>query len=231
MNYWANWLSINDLSSQHMFRAWYNNGYLIWSSIPLLMMAFYWIYRREKQLSHQSINVVIINICLFVVAVFLLLTPIKRFDTLSAGRPVSEWRLLFTHYQTDLVFGETFRLRGYDLNRYPGEGSMEVKLYWESLSLTDINYSGSIQMLDQSGFRVEQHDQVLTKGVGYPTSSWRPGEIIADTFVIGVPRGPRPAEFAIRLVVYDWETGERLSVTLPEDPNAPFAILPENYVK
>lgn len=52
----------------------------------------------------------------------------------------------------------------------------------------------------------------MPRGGAYPTSRWRPGEVVVDTFDIALPPDLPPGEYAIEVGLYIPETGQRLGV-------------------
>lgn len=95
-------------------------------------------------------------------------------------------------------------LLGYDLV-LEREGC-ELVLYWSAMQPMDRDYNVFIHLLDEGGDILAQGDSQPLGGV-YPTSLWRPGDVARDKH--SLPSPPGLAE--IRVGLYDWRTGERLS--------------------
>jgi len=95
-------------------------------------------------------------------------------------------------------------LLGYDL-ALEGE-RCELVLYWSAMQPMKRDYNVFIHLLDEGGDILAQGDRQPLEGL-YPTSLWRPGEVARDKH--SLPSPPGLAE--IRVGLYDWHTGERLS--------------------
>jgi hypothetical protein len=109
----------------------------------------------------------------------------------------------------DADLGGVIRLKGYNLRVEPE--SLQLDLFWESLAPTNAEYTVFIHLLDQNGVMVSQLDRPPAAGQ-YPTSLWRPGEIIADSLTLPAPVGPAHQEYSIVAGLYDFHTGTRLKL-------------------
>ena len=119
---------------------------------------------------------------------------------------------LTLQHATDAALGGQFALRGYDLSSppaFPG-GKLTVTLYWEGLSKPEFDYTAFVQLLDERGKLVAQSD-AYPMGGRYPTSKWRPGEVVRDVHEIAMPPTAIPPG-PLRLIagMYRLETMERL---------------------
>jgi len=106
-------------------------------------------------------------------------------------------------------------LRGYDVEPEavePGE-TVRVVLHWEVLGETAENYILFAQLFGRGGAKVGQRDTY--PGLGhYPTSFWRPGQVILDEVPIPVdPDAVAPSRLRLDVGLYDRDSGERLAVT------------------
>lgn len=54
-----------------------------------------------------------------------------------------------------------------------------------------------------------------------PLTAWKPGDTIREQRIIPLPQTIPPGEYAIRVGVYNWLTGERLPATTPQDEPLP----------
>jgi hypothetical protein len=86
-----------------------------------------------------------------------------------------------------------------------------LTFYWESLALTDIDYTVFVHLLSADDTIVAQMDRPLTAGV-YPTSLWSPGEIIPDSLTMSIPATVPPGAYTIVVGLYNLVTGQRLSI-------------------
>ncbi len=114
----------------------------------------------------------------------------------------------------DISFGGTMKLLGYNLqpttsNLQPGD-SLEITLYWQSLTDMEQDYSVFVHLLDGTELIVAQRDMYPGQGL-YPTSLWSAGDAIVNRYVLTLPEtafAPNQAQLEVGL--YDFTTGERL---------------------
>jgi hypothetical protein len=84
-------------------------------------------------------------------------------------------------------FGGAVRLTGYDVSPLPlraGEQA-EVTLYWQPLRPLGADYTTFVHLLDADGAVLGAGDH-RPGGVYYPTSLWRPGDVLRDTHIFAV---------------------------------------------
>lgn len=74
--------------------------------------------------------------------------------------------------------------------------SGELRLYWEPQSPIPGDYTATVQIFDASGARLAQRD-APSGGVFYPTSLWKPGELLADVHPLHIPLGSAPHSLLI----------------------------------
>ena len=87
-----------------------------------------------------------------------------------------------------VTLADTMRLVGYDqvpANMQPG-GTVTVTLYWQPQQEIKGDYSSFVHILDDTGESIVQSDHV-PGGVYYPSSLWRPGEVLVDSHQLKVP--------------------------------------------
>jgi 4-amino-4-deoxy-L-arabinose transferase-like glycosyltransferase len=106
------------------------------------------------------------------------------------------------------------RLRGYDLTQ-TGE-SVQLKLYWQSLAQTPINWTVFVHLRNEAGEAIAQADAPPAAGK-YPTSLWDSGEIIPDTFTLNLPPEIEPGTYHLVVGLYNPFTFERLPVAGSDD--------------
>lgn len=124
-------------------------------------------------------------------------------------------------------FGDSIELLGYELQ--PGElrsritpleganyrivtpgQSLQLNLYWRALARMDQDFVLFIHIYDQQDQRVAQRDLPLRYD-DYPTSRWRPGELVIDRGDMPLPTLP-PGEYHLVIGLYDPQTHTRLPV-------------------
>jgi hypothetical protein len=93
---------------------------------------------------------------------------------------------------------------------------LQLTLYWRDEAALELDYTTFVHLRNGEGEIVTQKDQRPLQGA-YPTSLWSPGEIIADPIQISVPSALPQGEYTLVIGMYDFYTGQRLSV--PENLN------------
>lgn len=109
------------------------------------------------------------------------------------------------------TFGEPTRIEllGYDVQEPADDGeALHLTLYWQARTTLPLSYKVFAHLINAEGRVETQRDSVPANGTR-PTTSWRSGEVIVDTYEIPlaeVPAGP----YTLRAGFYDPATGERL---------------------
>jgi hypothetical protein len=86
------------------------------------------------------------------------------------------------------TLGDQVELIGYDIAASPSGETLDVTLYWHSLSEMDQDYVVFVHLLDEEGGVYGQGDgPPLTND--YATSYWAPGEVLADEHTIALKGG------------------------------------------
>ena len=130
--------------------------------------------------------------------------------------PLPRWALRSAAHKTGYQFGDMIALPGYDIRTE--EGQVFVDLYWQALDSPDFDYTAFVHVLDEDGLTIAQLDRVPGEPEGFAPRSWATGDIVADGRAIPIPAGADSAPSQVRLGFYNWETGERLPVTLHGEP-------------
>jgi hypothetical protein len=73
------------------------------------------------------------------------------------------------------------------------------------------------QVLSAEGQVVAQADSEPNRGL-YPTTAWRPGEVVSDAQELVLPIDLPEGEYTILVGMYHWPDMERLAVTSGGDP-------------
>lgn len=110
-------------------------------------------------------------------------------------------------------FGSGIKLRQADIPSQLTAGApLEFTLYWESLAPVDQDVTVFIHLLNAAGSLAAGQDAQPLNG-RYPTSFWKPGEIIVD----GRQWQPNlpPGHYQLQVGLYHLETGVRLPVSGP----------------
>lgn len=123
---------------------------------------------------------------------------------------------------TELDFGRLFRLAGFeDITTPDATGTLQLRLYWESLARTETDYTWSVRLEDRAGHRWAQTD-VRPMGGVLPTNLWRPGAVvISDDAVLQLPPGMPPGDYDLYLQVYALADMSVLAVSDPSGRSSP----------
>jgi 4-amino-4-deoxy-L-arabinose transferase-like glycosyltransferase len=166
--------------------------------------------------------------------------PLVRFPPRSAGvQPGPSGAILDLGERPELMgfaphairFGEAIELLGYEMRPgeprsriTPLEGAdereldagqpVQINLYWRGLAATPVDYVLFIHVLDERGERVFQRDLPL-RHEDYPSSRWRPGELVIDKADLPLPALP-PGEYRLLIGLYDPATFAQLPAEGPE---------------
>jgi hypothetical protein len=106
-----------------------------------------------------------------------------------------------------------FRLDGYAVTAEsrPGEAIL-VTLLWQDLAAVGENYQVFVHLLDNQGNKIAQADGQPVQWLR-PTSTWQPGERIADRYGLLLPETLPSGEYSIAVGLYHPVTGQRLPVS------------------
>jgi hypothetical protein len=118
-------------------------------------------------------------------------------------------------------FAGAVRLTGYELSPVPlrAGGQAEVTLYWQPLRPLGANYTAFVHLLDAGGAVIGASDH-QPGGAYYPTSLWRPGDVLRDTHVFTVTAEPGRPPYTIETGLYT-NTPELEHLGQPERLRAP----------
>ncbi len=120
-------------------------------------------------------------------------------DRLAAEQPLN------------VQFGDSILLAGYRPARLAGRPGtpLAVTLDWRAARSIDRDYTVSLQLLDFQGKLVAQHDSMPVNNT-LPTSSWRPGQVVADEIDLPLPANLKTGDYQLIVVLYDHQTLQRL---------------------
>ena len=108
---------------------------------------------------------------------------------------------------TEVQFGETLLLRGYDLQ--PLADSLELILYWQARQRMERSYKVFVHLIDSSSGAVVVQDDSVPRRWTYPTHWWEAGEVVEDLIELPVGSVP-PGHYLLEVGIYDQDTGVRL---------------------
>ncbi|MBN1992983.1 MAG: glycosyltransferase family 39 protein [Anaerolineae bacterium] len=142
----------------------------------------------------------------------------RQFDVPAVDRPL------------DISFGDAaqIKLLGYNLpaaQAAPGD-TLTLTLVWQAGAEMDLDYTVFVQLLNHAGQVAAQVDAPPLAGAA-PTTTWLPGETLADTYPLALPADLSPGSYRLIAGLYHAPTGRRLPVSSGGD----FVELPQVAVK
>ncbi|MCS7179407.1 MAG: hypothetical protein N0A03_09105, partial [Anaerolineae bacterium] len=117
-------------------------------------------------------------------------------------------------------FGDAIRLLGYDLSARPEKRFLDVTLYWQAMAPITDDYVMALQLVSPiPGDDTLRWTYDSWPGRGnYPTTAWRPGEVVRDRYRFHLPAADFPTQaWDLQVVLYRPETGA-LPVSLDGTP-------------
>ena len=120
----------------------------------------------------------------------------------------------------DARFGTSIYLRGYGLTEagFVAGDILPVTLFWEAEAPIAERYKVTVQLLDDAGQLVTQHDSEPGDGL-IPTTLWEPGVSVFDRYGLPLPHDLAPGRYALIVGLYHITLGERLLVTRDGEPS------------
>jgi len=110
-------------------------------------------------------------------------------------------------------FGNLIQLAGYDMGTRalrPGE-TLHLTLYWQALAPIRVNYSVFAHVRGEGETLWAGQDAWPQQGAA-PTSTWRVGQIIADTYDLTLKPDTSPGQYDVEVGLYDSATLRRLQL-------------------
>lgn len=110
--------------------------------------------------------------------------------------------------------GDKVMLLGYSFlskEVYAGD-ILQLTLFWQALSALDERYVAFIHVLDADGHIVGQRD-TEPGGGAMLTTTWQPGQTIADNYGVLISHGTPPGEYRVEVGMYALDSGARLPVS------------------
>ena len=111
-----------------------------------------------------------------------------------------------------LDFRHQIRLMAYSLSGEPSSGEFGLQFYWQALTAVDRDYTVFAHLLDPGGEIVDQDDSPPGDPF-FPTATWLPLDLVADSRTLVLPEGTPPGDYVISIGLYYQPSGERLPVT------------------
>jgi hypothetical protein len=103
----------------------------------------------------------------------------------------------------DVPFGPSVRLVGYSLEPVPAQDAtwLRLQLAWQVEAPVSEELKVSARLLYADGQVVASHDQVPVHWA-YPTTAWRPGEIVVDAYDFALPPGSDAGSLTPLVILY-----------------------------
>lgn len=131
--------------------------------------------------------------------------------------------------------GSAFEVLGYDISVHdlrvqPGD-TVTLTLYYRSIAPTSADLTRFVHLYAPAQGMAAQHDSPPTDGLN-PTSTWRPGEIIADAVTLTVSADAAPGAAHLLLGFYDAAaSAERIPVFDARGAPLPDAAIPLGVIQ
>jgi hypothetical protein len=132
---------------------------------------------------------------------------VKGLDT---GHPVGGLEASIDHRRHVTFEGGSIHLVGYRLEHLPAErgGAFALFLYWQASGRTPEDYTVFVHL--EGDGRVWAQKDGPPHCAERPTSTWRPGMLIADEHVMVVDAATPPGSYPLSVGLYMPQTGRRL---------------------
>lgn len=117
------------------------------------------------------------------------------------------------HNELNVAFDRCIKLLGYQTDRttVQSDEDLNVTLYWQSLCPVDTDYSVFVHLRDDFESVIAEIDTYPGLG-SYPTTQWRPGYVLADSYTLHVPGKVIASNSAhLEVGLLDSDTGIRLA--------------------
>jgi hypothetical protein len=111
----------------------------------------------------------------------------------------------------EIALAGVMRLVGYDQSpssARPGD-TITITIYWQPQAEIEPNYSSYVHLVDEAGRGITQSDH-QAGGDYYPTSLWRPGEVLRDSHLLSLPADVEPGVYRLIAGMYRYPSLEPL---------------------
>jgi hypothetical protein len=114
-----------------------------------------------------------------------------------------------------IIFGNEVPFWGIDVETVT-RSAVDVHLWWRAEKSPTNSYSIGLHLLDQSGNLIAQSDGAINEygKTQVDLTTMQPGQIYIDYRTLNLPSIVAPGSYDLDLIVYNWQTGQRL--TLPD---------------
>ena len=117
----------------------------------------------------------------------------------------------------------------FDTSQVKVGGEVPLTLYWQALGEMDESYTVFTHLVDDANRIWGQKDNLPASGT-FPTSEWREGEVVEDSYVIPVQADAPRGTYRLIVGMYDPQTMQRLPVSGKEGQAQGDSILLEERI-
>lgn len=125
------------------------------------------------------------------------------------------------------TFGSEIDLLGYSLTPMAEANQFQLDLVWQAQTVPGNDYTVFVHLLQADGSCdpcLWQQD-VMPQQNQYPTSRWLSSEIVTDSYQIQIPQNTPAGSYQLEIGLYLAETGQRLQVKQPNQPDSDLVYL------
>ena len=125
------------------------------------------------------------------------------------------------------TFGNEIDLLGYTLLSLADANQFQLDLIWQAQTVPSNDYTVFVHVLQADGSCAPclwQQD-VMPQQNQYPTSRWLANEVVTDSYQIQLPPDTPPGSYQLEIGLYIAETGQRLQVEQPLQPDGDLVYL------
>jgi 4-amino-4-deoxy-L-arabinose transferase-like glycosyltransferase len=193
--------------------SWYQGRYLFPVIGPLMILVSLglvsWLPKRWSPVLATGLAVMLATVAVFMQS--------QVIQPAYAVAPSPKWALWLVPNKTEYTFGNTIELAGYKIKEQ-NNTQVVLILYWRAKQKPDFDYSAFVHLVDGANRLVAQDDHAPGKQLGYQPTAWWPGDIVEDEHVMTLPGQLAAGGYRFRVGLYNWITGERLSVLSGSQP-------------
>jgi 4-amino-4-deoxy-L-arabinose transferase-like glycosyltransferase len=116
-------------------------------------------------------------------------------------------------FETPQVFGLDMAFWGLDVDAVSPE-AIQTRMWWKVDQTPPLDYSIGLHLLDAEGNLVAQADGSINHygQQNINTAQLEPGKIYIDFRTLTLPFALSAGQYQLDMIVYDWQTGERLTL-------------------
>ena len=113
----------------------------------------------------------------------------------------------------DVLFGSSLRLIGYDETRGAATAwATGLALHWVAEASSEEDYVVRFRLRDQTGAVAWESDAERPVAGQYPTSAWRPGEVVIDYHELVAPTWLPPGTYSVEVGLFQQFSDDGLAV-------------------